>query len=279
MASPIVFQQQAARAVSARQAATAVAAPDARGPTLAFDPATPTIIQTGAWQCSATSTAWMLRSLGHPHSQDDVVELLGPDHINPDLGLMFGDGRGLVGLLASVGLKASNQQPVTFDDVLALAGRVPVAMGGAAYYDWVGVRGREGDELQLANPAPGWRGVYQTMSRARFGELGPFAGEHRIGIRLLLPRVRGETPSLVAPVKAPSAGTFASCRPSDPGLKKATSEVLFACGTCRQPASPEMQGLIQGTPRSNTYALTCNGIQVVIVYTRFSSVSTTVARR
>jgi hypothetical protein len=83
--------------------------------------------------------------------------------------------RGLAGVLASVGLAGRNQQTVTFDEVLLMAGRLPVVMGGAAYYHWVGVRGRYGDELQLANPAPGWRKVYQTMTRAQFGELGPFA--------------------------------------------------------------------------------------------------------
>src|SRR5258707_1230076 len=60
-------------------------------------------------------------------------------------------------------------------DVLAMAGRLPVAMGGAAFYHWVGVRGRDGDQLQLANPAPGWMDIYQTMTRAEFDELGPFA--------------------------------------------------------------------------------------------------------
>jgi hypothetical protein len=166
MPSPIVFQQQATLAVPR---------PQSRALALAFDPATPAILQTGAWQCSAASTAWMLRSLGFPHSQDDVVELLGPNHINSDLGLLLGDGRGLAGVLASVGLAGRNQQTVTFDEVLLMAGRLPVVMGGAAYYHWVGVRGRYGDELQLANPAPGWRKVYQTMTRAQFGELGPFA--------------------------------------------------------------------------------------------------------
>jgi hypothetical protein len=89
--------------------------------------------------------------------------------------LLFGDGRALAGVLVSLGLMARNQQPVTFDEILARAGQVPVAMGGANYYHWVGVRGREGDALQLANPAPGWRDIYQTMTREQFGALGPFA--------------------------------------------------------------------------------------------------------
>jgi hypothetical protein len=98
-----------------------------------FNPATLTVFQTGSWQCSAASTAWVLQSLGYAHSQDDVVELL------------------------------------------AMAGHRPVAMGGAAFYHWVGVRGHDGETLALANPGPGWRGIHQSLTRAEFAALDPFA--------------------------------------------------------------------------------------------------------
>ncbi len=139
-----------------------------------FDPETPTVFQTGSWQCSAASTAWLLRSLGDPHSQEDVVALLGPGHISPELGLHFGDGRALVALLERSGLLAANAF-VSFEDVLARAGQRPLAMGGAGFYHWVGVRGRDGDTLLLANPGPGWRGIHQTLTRSEFEALGPFA--------------------------------------------------------------------------------------------------------
>jgi hypothetical protein len=144
-------------------------------PALRFDPNTAAVLQSGAWQCSAASTAWVLQTLGHPQSQDDVVALLGPSQINPDVGLCFGDGRALVALLHSLGLGARNG-PVLFDDVLAMAGSKPLAMGGAAFYHWVGVRGRDGDTLALANPGPGYRGIHQTLSRTEFAALGPFIG-------------------------------------------------------------------------------------------------------
>jgi hypothetical protein len=168
MNHPLIFQQQAAAVLAASAPSPPSAAP-------VFDPTTPAILQTGPWQCSAASTAWVLRSLGLPHSQDDVVALLGPNNINPNQGLLFGDGRALVGVLVSCGLAAKNQHPVTFDEILARAAVGPVAMGGANYNHWVAVRGRMNDELQLANPAPGWQDIYQTMTRAQFGALGPFA--------------------------------------------------------------------------------------------------------
>jgi hypothetical protein len=139
-----------------------------------FHAGTPTVLQTGPWQCSAASTAWVLQSMGYPHSQDEVVRLLGPGQIDADVGLHFGDGRGLVALLQRLGLAARNAS-VSFDDVLAMAGLRPVAMGGAAFYHWVGVRGRDAETLLLANPGPGWRGIHQRLTRAEFAALGPFS--------------------------------------------------------------------------------------------------------
>jgi hypothetical protein len=166
MATTLLLQQQRRRAQPSEQATQTMRRPR-------FDPETPAVFQTGAWQCSAASTAWVLQSLGYSHSQDDVVALLGPEHISPALGLHFGDGRALVALLQSNGLVADNA-PVSFEDVLAKAGQRPLAIGGAAFYHWVGVRGREGDTLLLANPGPGWRGIQQRLTRTEFEALGPF---------------------------------------------------------------------------------------------------------
>ena len=163
MAATLLIQQQVGR--TERRAVPARSR---------FDPNTPTVRQTGPWQCSAASTAWVLQSLGYPHSQDDIVALLGPGHIDPDIGLHFGDGRGLAAVLNGVGLAATNA-PQSFEDALAIAGSKPLAMGGAKFYHWVGVRGQQAETLLLANPGPGWRGIHQTLSRAEFAALGPFA--------------------------------------------------------------------------------------------------------
>jgi hypothetical protein len=112
--------------------------------------------------------------MGYFHSQDDVVALLGPGGIDPEVGLHYADGRGVVALLQNLGLTAHNAF-ASFDEVLEMAGRRPVAMGGAAFYHWVGVRGYDGETLVLANPGPGWRGIQHTLTRAQFAALGPFA--------------------------------------------------------------------------------------------------------
>ncbi|HEX8967638.1 MAG TPA: hypothetical protein VF937_07155 [Chloroflexota bacterium] len=158
-----------------QQAATPRATPAPRA-RFSFDPSIPAVYQTGPWQCSAASTAWVLQALGFSQTQDDVVRLLG-NAISADVGLHFGDGRDLVALLQSLGLPARSGWLHTFEDLQALAGRVPLAMGSATMYHWVAVRGVDGDVLQLANPDRGlYRGVGQTLDRGQFAEFAPFAG-------------------------------------------------------------------------------------------------------
>lgn len=140
---------------------------------------TPPVLQTGAWQCSAASTAWVLRSLGFDYSQDDVVGLLramSPAAISEQNGLSNADGSALVALLRGLGLEANNAW-LSYEDALAMAGNKPLAMGGATFYHWVAVRGRTGEVLRLANPdQTNYHAVGQTLDRQQFASLGRFAG-------------------------------------------------------------------------------------------------------
>jgi hypothetical protein len=141
---------------------------------LTFDATVAAVPQSGAWQCSAASMAWLLDALGKPTSQDDVVNTLGPDRIDPSVGLHDGSGAGLVAVLsAAYGVSAING-PVSFDDALGLAAAGPCLLGGGAWNHWTGVRGTDGQTLDLANPSPGYRGVGSSLSRAQFDALGPF---------------------------------------------------------------------------------------------------------
>jgi hypothetical protein len=146
-------------------------------PTCRFDAGSPLVLQSGSWQCSAASTAWVLRSLGRPEAEADVVRLLGPGRISQTDGLLDGGGGGLVAVLRDLRLTADHAW-VSYDEVLERAGRQPLAIGGVSWGSgghWSAVRGRDGDTLLLANPSPGWAGVEQSMSREQFAALGPFA--------------------------------------------------------------------------------------------------------
>jgi hypothetical protein len=144
--------------------------------TLLYDASVAAVLQTGNWQCSAASCAWLLDALGIFTTQDDVVAALGPDRIDPSLGLHDASGSGLVAVLADPYHVQASSAHVTFDDALRLAESGPYLLGGVGWDHWTGVRGADGSSLQLANPSPGWRGVGTSLSRDQFAQLGPFYG-------------------------------------------------------------------------------------------------------
>jgi hypothetical protein len=153
---------------------------------LRFDRSTATLLQSGSWQCSAASAAWMLRSIGLSYGQDDVVALLGPARISTELGLLSWRGdrlcEALNGVLGRSGLSARwfAGQPdgsgrfsgASWGDVAAVAGRSPAMFCLTEWNHWSGLRDVDGDQLLLANPSPRWWDIGQDMSRREFEGLG-----------------------------------------------------------------------------------------------------------
>jgi hypothetical protein len=142
----------------------------------------PTDLQDYPWDCSATSTAWCMRTIGLPHTEQDVIEGLGPHRISPSLGLLDASGAGLVTYLAECGIGAENNPDASWSDIIAAAGHQPMVIGGREWCHWVAVRmgtwaiGRvDMDLLALMNPAPGYRGVEQLLDPTMFDVLGPFS--------------------------------------------------------------------------------------------------------
>ena len=102
------------------------------------------------------------------------MEIGYPQNINPTYGLMDGSGAQLQRVLADYG-QASDQGYLDFDTTYALAAQGPGMMSGAAWYHWVGIRGTSGEDLWIANSAPGYMGVWDFLSRADFERLGGFS--------------------------------------------------------------------------------------------------------
>lgn len=126
------------------------------------------------WDCSAAATAWMGRSLGWGWNELDVAyEFAHAGIATPAVGLLDGTGAGIVQWLSLQPFSATHQRG-SWDVVNQLVGQCPLIMGSSRWYHWVGVRGGDGSTLQLANSAPGWAGVYQTMSEAVFNGFGDF---------------------------------------------------------------------------------------------------------
>ena len=142
----------------------------------------PTDLQDVAWDCAACSLAWALRTVGFTHTEQDVINGLGPSRISPTYGLLDASGAGLVSYCAELGVAAENNPSATFDDVAAAAGYQPMVIGGRAWNHWVAVRmggaaagASPNLPLLLMNPAPGYMGVGQALDWDQFEQLGPFS--------------------------------------------------------------------------------------------------------
>lgn len=138
-----------------------------------FNPDTPAIRQTGDWQCSAASSAWVLRSVGIDWGQDNVVEWLGPN-INSDSGLQESSGRMLAALFRFHKLDAGFGD-ITWEQALDRATRQPFCLGGRGWNHWTAVRGTDGERLLLANPAGNWRNVGQELDKSEWDTWGSWS--------------------------------------------------------------------------------------------------------
>lgn len=140
-----------------------------------YDPNAEMPRQRKDWDCSAAATAWMGRSIGWGWEELDVAWSFQELGIaTPQVGLLAGTGAGIVHWLSLQPLPARNYR-TTWSMLVDRDWSCPLIMGSSSWYHWVGVRGLdENSNLDLANSAPGWAGVYQTLTQARFDSFGDF---------------------------------------------------------------------------------------------------------
>ena len=158
----------------------AVAPPVVALPT--YDWQYPAIAQNDNWSCAPTSTRWALSSWGRSPSEQWLENsMLAEGVVSTEHGLMNASGAELARWIdrhyGEFGYLGSNDGNVDFHDVVqeVAAHGYPLLLGGRGWYHWSGCRGFDGTKLLLANPAPGWKGVTQTMSFEQFEYLGPFS--------------------------------------------------------------------------------------------------------
>jgi hypothetical protein len=133
--------------------------------------------QSVNWTCSACALAWVLRAtkLDPPAGEWQCVDQIGyPDNINATYGLMDGSGSQLRRVLSEYD-QSSSQAWLGFSEVYALAGKTTGMMSGGCWYHWVAIRGQDGNNIWIANSAPGYRGVWDSLSLEEFQRLGPFS--------------------------------------------------------------------------------------------------------
>lgn len=144
---------------------------------LSYNPEEPQYNQEENWTCAACSLAWLNRALYIDHATDEysAASYIGqPENINPEWGLMDASGQRLVECLREQGAPAFHgwlDWSTTYD----LATQMPLLIGGINWCHWVGVRFADNGILLLANSAPGWQGITQTMEEMDFHAWGPFA--------------------------------------------------------------------------------------------------------
>lgn len=164
-----------------------------------YNPSEPAHPQENDWDCSVESTEWALYAWGRTPADDWLEQsMIAAGVVDPAVGLCDASGAGLAAWCnaeyGEFGYYAENVNPVSFDDLAAEAATEshPIMAGGRAFYHWVGVRGYSAvdDELLLANPADGWMGIGQRMSRSDFARLGSFSM-----VRLMHPVAEGLVPA------------------------------------------------------------------------------------
>jgi len=139
--------------------------------------------QEHSYDCSQDSLEWAMWALGRKPA-DGWMEatMIAEKVMSPELGLLDATGAGLAAFVVrqygEFGFLSNNEPLISFDWIAAEGGHAyPVLMGGRAWGHWTAVRDYDAarDLLLLANPADGWKGVGQTMSRDQFQALGPFS--------------------------------------------------------------------------------------------------------
>lgn len=105
----------------------------------------------------------------------NMVDAIGtPQNINSTYGLMDGSGTQLRRVLGENGLDSS-QGWLTYAQLYSVAGSYTGMMSGGAWYHWVAIRGVNGGNISIANSAPGYMGVWDTLTSSDFQRLGPFS--------------------------------------------------------------------------------------------------------
>lgn len=131
------------------------------------------------WTCSACALQWQLHASGLNTriTREETVYAIGyPEQINSSVGLtnINGPGQALINVLEQYGVVAS-QAWLNYSEVYKLVQNTSAIMSGSNWYHWVATRGINGQDLWIANSAPGYKGIWDILDEDDFYALGPFS--------------------------------------------------------------------------------------------------------
>lgn len=152
---------------------------DAEG--LVYDRNTPPVRQTASWTCSAASLAWVMNALSEPaptpgawdewDGVNEIRRVNGPAAVSPDYGLAYASGVGIEAVYVERGFVVV-RQPVTWAELAYLCELGIGQVGGARLYHWMGLRGYNGRNFDLANPAYSWKGIADDLDAGEWNTWG-----------------------------------------------------------------------------------------------------------
>ena len=129
--------------------------------------------QTYSWTCSVCTFTWCIQSTGIDPSLDrqDAGAIIGyPGCVNETYGLM--NSQCLIDAFGQYNLVA-RELWTSYDEAYAVASKYTGGISPSGMYHWMAIRGVSGSDIWVANSARGYRGVYDTLSRAQYNNLGP----------------------------------------------------------------------------------------------------------
>jgi hypothetical protein len=133
--------------------------------------------QVYEWTCSVCSFTWVINSLNDSSKQvpsitrEEAAQVIGYPHcVNETYGCM--SSQCLIDAFATFGLDAVEAH-VTFDQAYAIMGAHTGTINPQGMYHFMACRGLDGGNLWVANSAPGYRGVWDSLTRDAFNALGP----------------------------------------------------------------------------------------------------------
>jgi hypothetical protein len=135
-------------------------------------------LQAYEWTCSVCATTWVLQSTGIIDPTIDqytaryqVGHQTGYPHcVNEVYGSM--EPQCIINEFTRYGLE-SQQLYCTYDQAWAICSATTGVINPIGMYHYMAIRGTNPDSIWVANSAPGYCGVYDTLNRSQFNNLGP----------------------------------------------------------------------------------------------------------
>lgn len=129
--------------------------------------------QVYSWTCSVCTFTWIIQATGIDPAltRDKAAEIIGyPDCVNDTYGLMSADC--LIKAFNSYGLEAK-QGWYTWEQAFAISQYFTGAINPTGMYHFMAIRGTVEDKIWVANSAPGYDDIYQTLSGYEYNQWGP----------------------------------------------------------------------------------------------------------